>query len=139
MKEEAGLVYVHLCPSTWLDQTVEMKDRDEACYTIDLGHTPFVLQRKAELAQARFIRLLRENDVDGVRASLEQLRDLFKSRASKGITDRIQTLHNNYGFIGTRAVQIDVGRVRLDESIALEPELEVDRIMRGIHDLYPCN
>ena len=137
MKEEAGLVYVHLSPTDWLEQTVEIKDKDRTYYFVDLQKTPFVLQIKAELALARFERLIRANDLEGISASVEQLRDLFRSRAHKGITDRIQTLHNNYGFVGEKAIQIDLGRVRLDESTALEPDKELARIMQGIENMYP--
>jgi hypothetical protein len=132
MKEEAGLVYVHVNQQTALNQIVKVVDKGGAIYFVNLKDTPFVLQRKAELAGERLIRLQKQNDRKGMKKALAQLKALFVLRASKGITDRIQTLHNNYGFVGNKAIQIDVGRIRLDEQVKRDPQAEVDRILSNI-------
>ena len=127
MKEEAGLLYVHLNPFTALDQTAHIIDKDGTQFDVHLKNVPFVLQRKVELAGAR---LAREQNPE---ACYAQLRELFTIRAKLGFTDRIQTLHNNYGFYGDKAIQIDVGRINFSQDVLNNPELEVDRIMTSIN------
>lgn len=144
LKEEVGLVYVHLTPSSEIGFSfVEITDRDERLYSINLSNTPFVLQKKAEIARERFEKLLQEKDTQGLQASISKLRELFMSRAEKGITDRIQTLYNNYGFVGDVPIQIDVGRVWFEEKVLRNPEAEVAAIMERVFNTYPdlrsCN
>ncbi len=133
MKEEVGLVYVHLSPASQLSfPFVTVSDKDGTSYTLDLCNRPFVLQRKAELALVRFDRQMRENDWDGLQISLTELKNLFWFRAKKGITDRNQTLHNNYGFVGDKAIQIDVGHVRVDKQVLANPASEVEKVIHRI-------
>ena len=133
MKEEVGLVYVHLSPASQLScPFVTVSDKDGTSYPLDVSHRPFVLQKKAELAMARLDRQMRGNDRDGLQRSLDQLKQLFWFRAKKGITDRNQTLHNNYGFIGDKAIQIDVGHVRVDKQVLSNPESEVEKVIHRV-------
>ncbi len=132
IREETGLVYVHLSPKSAVDQFVEICDEDGKSYRINLKDSPFVLQKKAELAGARLYRLRSEGNEQGFNEAIRQLEELFAIRASKGITDRIQTLHNNYGFLEGRAIQIDVGRISFNEKVQADPAEEVDRILAYI-------
>ncbi|MBP7074614.1 MAG: hypothetical protein KBA81_04440 [Rhabdochlamydiaceae bacterium] len=131
MKEEAGLVYVHLNHFTALDQSVDIMDRDGLHYLVNLKDVPFVLQRKVELAGVHLAAVA--NDRGALNEAYDRVRELFTIRASKGITDRIQTLHNNYGFLPSgKAVQIDVGRISYSEAVQSDPQAEVERIMTNI-------
>ncbi len=138
IREEAGLVYVHLNRSTALNQTVEVVDKDGSCFLVHLKDTPFVLQRKAELVGARLRALVEQNDEKGLQDAYDQITELFTIRAHKGITDRIQTLHNNYGFVGSKAIQIDVGRISYSEAVQSNPHEEVEKVMSNVRKANPC-
>lgn len=132
LKEETGLVYVHLDPSTSLTQTMELTDKEGNTHQIQLDAYPFVLQKKVELTMHHLDRLLKSGDVEGAKASVKQIYDLFLSRAQKGYTDRLQTLYKNYGFFEGRAVQLDVGRIRKIPAIAANPKKEMERVVSNI-------
>jgi len=132
LKEETGLVYVHLDPSTSLGQTMELTDKEGNTHQIQLDAYPFVLQKKVELTMHHLDRLLKSGDVEGAKASVKQIYDLFLSRAQKGYTDRLQTLYKNYGFFEGRAVQLDVGRIRKIPAIAENPNKEMERVVSNI-------
>lgn len=134
---EAALVYVHLNRLTALDQSVDIADRDGTRFLVHLKDVPFVLQRKVELAGAHLAQLASQNDQAGLQEALDQIRQLFVIRARKGITDRIQTLHNNYGFLDGKAIQIDVGRISLSKEVMANPEVEVEKIMSTICEANP--
>jgi hypothetical protein len=132
LKEETGLVYVHLDPSTCLSQTLEVVDKEGSLHQVPLDGYPFVLQKKVELTMHHIDRLLKKGDMTGAQESIRQIYDLFLSRARKGYTDRLQTLHKNYGFFEGHAVQLDVGRIRKLETIQQKPLQEVERIVGNI-------
>ena len=77
--------------------------------------------------------LIQKNEIDKAKRALSDLYVFFEARARKGITDRQQTLYNNYGFIGDRVVQIDVGRIRKDENIQKMPGEEIKRVFGHIN------
>jgi hypothetical protein len=132
LKEETGLVYVHLDPSTCLSKTMELTDKEGKLHQFNLDAYPFVLQKKVELTMNHLDRLLKDGDVEGAKESVKQIYELFLSRAQKGYTDRLQTLYKNYGFFEGRAVQLDVGRIRKIPAIAENPKREMERVVANI-------
>jgi hypothetical protein len=132
LREETGVVYVHLDPTTCLSQNLEIVDREGKSHRLSLDNYPFVLQKKVELTMTHIGRLLGEGKTEQARAAVKQIYDLFYSRAKKGYTDRLQTLHKNYGFIDGHAVQLDVGRIRFDEKIEAQPLKDVERIVSNV-------
>lgn len=130
LQEETGLVYVHLDPSTCLSQKLDLVDKQGIAHQMDLENCPFVLQKKVELTMVHLNRLVKAGAHEQAKQSVEQIYNLFLSRAQKGYTDRLQTLHKNYGFFEDRAVQLDVGRIEKIET--LEPLKEMERIVSNI-------
>jgi hypothetical protein len=130
--EESGLIYLHLDPSTCLSQSLQVIDKRGRSFEVDLNQSPFVLQEHGELVTTYFSHLMEQGEKAQAEEGIKALHAMFYSRAQKGITDRIQTVHNNYGFVNGRAIQIDLGRIRKDEAVALEPEKEVERIFARV-------
>lgn len=137
LQQEAGILYVHLNPLSCLSKEIDLIDADGKAYHFDLDDTPFVLQKKAQLCTDRFQELVNQSDHEGIMQGLAQLQELFEQRAAKGFTDRIQTLHNNYGFTDDGAIQIDLGRIRKESSVATNREEEIKRIFADIALRYP--
>jgi len=132
LPEETGLLYVHFGKETRLSQKLNLADKTGKLYRIDMDRAPFILQRRSELVTNRLTRLLQNGEVDKAKQNLEELYLFFFHRAKKGFTDRIQTVHNNYGFVRDKVIQIDLGRLEKKESIRLSPEKETERIHRKI-------
>ena len=133
LKEETGLIYIHLDDSTCLSKAVHLSTKKGAQEWLQLDKVPFILQAKAEIAADHLGQLIRENRMEEAKTALANLYVFFEARARKGITDRQQTLYNNYGFIGDKVVQIDVGRIRRDENIRKMPGKEISRVFGHIN------
>lgn len=130
LKEQTGLIYVHIYQNEIAERSLELTDRWGMRHSIDLSAIPFVLQKKAELAHTRLKRL--RNRAQQRENAIVQLKELFKIRAQKGFTDRRQVFKKNYGFIGERAIQIDVGKIRKDQKIANAPIEDLERIYKKL-------
>jgi hypothetical protein len=124
LQRESGILYVHVNKATKIGSSVILFDDRGQKHTIDLCRAPFVLQKKATLALDCMAQAYADHDLRTFVNLVESLADLFIARASKGYTDRIQTLHNNYGFIEGKAIQLDVGRlIRLPDDENRKEEL----------------
>lgn len=141
LPEETGLRYVHVGKSTCLSQALWVADKKGKLYCVDLDRAPFVLQKKSELVTVRLDRLLEKGYIEKAKQNVEALYRFFSLRAKKGFTDRIQTLHNNYGFVGDSVIQIDLGRLQKVESFRQRPEEETRRIhaqlTQSLSDRFP--
>ena len=130
LKNETGLVHVHLGPSKRMNHLIHYTDNRGGKQTLKLSTTPFVLQKKAILVPEYF-RQLSEGEIP---LAIQSLETLFEKRLEVGITDRIQTMGNNYGFVDGQPIQIDVGRIRYEPSLLTHPEEEKERILKNFHD-----
>ncbi len=118
LREETGLVYLHLGTSTTLKQTVHLVDKLGIQHTVDLDKVPFLVQKKAQaLTQKRPDAHL-----------LKELVALLKKRQALGIADKDPDLMTNFGVIDGKPVQIDVGRFRVREKALTQEEEKNERI-----------
>ncbi len=131
LREETGLIYVHLAPSDQVCHFIHITNKQGDIEVLCLEKSPFVLQKRAELVPQRLQRLARKGDQQGLERSKKALETLFTRRIEEHITDRIQTLSNNYGFVGERAIQIDFGRIRYEPE--MEKRAEYERIMNNLN------
>lgn len=132
-KEETGLIFVHLHPSPQVIHCLHVTDARGKKHVLSLEETPFVLQEKAVLVLPYLQQLLAQNQKEKAKQAVNNLRDLFNKRVQVGITDRIQTMENNYGFVGEKPIQIDVGRIVFDPQLSANPTAEYLRILDNLH------
>ena len=128
LKEESGLVYIHINSSTNPNKVIEVFDRDERRSLLDLNSCPFILQKNVDLAIHYLQSQLKLGNIKQCKNSLESLADLFISRAQKGFSDRNQSLEYNYGFYKGQAVQLDLGRIVKQDGGSAVPVDEIKRI-----------
>jgi hypothetical protein len=117
LKEETALVYIHLAPTHHLKKSLTIIDKIGIAHQIDLDQTKFILQKRANLVYPHLNALMKENKVDEAKECLTSLIQLIKTRYEKGISDRDARLEDNFGFIGSIAVEIDVGSFSRDNTI----------------------
>ena len=137
LKDEAGLIYIHIDPGTSIDQTVELQDKEGTTHHFKLDSTPFVLQRKVELTRPYLDRMRHEGRL---KEAGKKIYSLFLIRAQKGYKDPFQAVAKNFGFIDEKFVQFDTGRIRKDETVLKHPDQEVKRVLNNIKPLltdYP--
>jgi hypothetical protein len=127
-RKESGLVYIHLNKSKDLNLTLHVQDRINQHHVVDLDQVPFIIQEKAELLMHRLVRLKAEKKDDELEAAVSAFLGLVKQRIEAGITDLDPGIDQNYGFIGDRPIQIDVGRVYVGEQAG-----EYERISKRLN------
>lgn len=101
---------------------------DKLCiaHQIDMDSIEFALQTKAELVQPHLKRLIQENDLPGAKECLTSLLELIVERCHKGIHDRDPNLLTNFGFIGHKAITIDIGSFSKVDPISLNVPIVLD-------------
>jgi hypothetical protein len=114
LKEECGLVYLHLNETTTL-KTVQVVDKLNIVHPIDLDKTDFLLQKKGVLLYEHLQKLMEEKDLTGAKEALSSLCHLIIKRSEKGIFDEDARIHCNLGFVGNQPILLDTGRLKWDE------------------------
>lgn len=133
LREETGLIFLHLSPSNKLTHTARLIDKKGKEHLLPLNQTPFVLQRKAVLVSDYLDQLARENRTKEILEAIGRIEELFAKRLRLAITDENQTMDKNYGFIDGRPIQIDVGKLRVEPALLLCKEKEERRILENFH------
>ena len=83
LKEETGLVLVHLNPTDWIGKEIMISDKSNVKHAIALDRFNFILQRRADLVYPTIDRLVGEGNIDGAKQALSSILDLFVSRCQK--------------------------------------------------------
>jgi len=113
LKEETGLIGVHLDRSSPLSTPLKIIDKLGIAHTLDPNQYPFVIQEKAILVKEKIEQLMHSGDLSSARLALSNLFALIQSRQEKGIEDGDPNLCKNFGFCADRPIQIDGGRFSL--------------------------
>lgn len=109
MREDAGLLYIHLNQSNDLKTRITISDYSGKEQKIDLDGIYFIVQERAEPLFNHLHALL--GDQEKFSLAINSFIDLVKRRLSKGIADADKGISENYGFIGDRPIQFDIGRI----------------------------
>jgi hypothetical protein len=111
LKEETGLLYLHLNPTEGLHGQLTLYDACGIAHKVDLDKTFFFLQSCAVPVEEHFATLREEGKVEKAQESIDSLVQLLMTRCQKGFADR-DVVNRNFGYIGTRAIEIDSGSFR---------------------------
>lgn len=114
LKEETGLLYLHLNPSEHLHKKITLYDPNHIAHTIDLDTTRFYMQKRATPLAKHLLQLKEEKEHIRARACIASFCKLTLDRCQKGFADRDPYM-KNFGFIGDRAVELDAGSFIPDE------------------------
>ncbi|MBS0628795.1 MAG: hypothetical protein JSS30_01055 [Verrucomicrobia bacterium] len=129
LREETGLVYIHLNKTKNLHSKVRLFDRMRRCHKINLDDYEFIVQKKAQLVSDRITAQMQKGDRDGALESLSILLKHVVKQCKKGYIDRDVEINPNYGFVGDQVIHFDVGRVVRDEA-AQNPSYYQREILR---------
>lgn len=111
LRNETGLVWIHLAKTDYLHQMLTLIDREGKEHRIDADTTEFVIQEKAELIFNRLSRLHKAGKTAELERAISSICALVKRRIDMGYADRDKAVSNNYGFVGDRPIQLDIGRL----------------------------
>ncbi len=114
LKKETGLIYVHLNNSHDLSKKVVIFDKNGHQHLVDMDKTTFYVQKRAQLIYSRISELMHNQDVEGAKKIICSVFKLIHFLGEKGVVDNDPILRKNFGLINDIAVQIDVGKLRID-------------------------
>lgn len=116
LKQETGILYVHLNKSAHLDKTLFITDKLGIGHHIDLDRFEFAIQRRAELAYPHIESLIKNHELEKAKQAMASLIHLSKMRCEKGIFDEDAKIERNFGFLDAQPIFIDIGRFVKDPS-----------------------
>lgn len=109
LREETAVIYLHLQETQNLPKKFVITDRLHRAYTLDLNRTAFILQEKKELMMPGFVKALQADDRETAEKMLLAFLDTIDRRAQKGIFNRDPSFLKNFGWDGSKSIQIDIG------------------------------
>jgi hypothetical protein len=112
LKDETGLLYLHLNKTHHLKRTLTIYDKIGIAYPLDLDQMEFLIQKRASLVFPSIIHLVNTEGTDAAKEAISALIKLLIQRCEKGIFDKDPDLNTNFGFFHKIPVQIDIGRFR---------------------------
>ncbi len=116
LKEETGLIYMHINPTRTLNRKITLCDKHDKQHTIDLDKTSFYLQKKARLIYPRISELMRLGDIEHAKNIISSVFQLIEYLGKKGVIDNTPTLYKNFGLINDKAVHIDIRKLKINRS-----------------------
>ncbi len=111
LKEESGLIYLHLNPTDHFHKTLTLYDACGIAHCVDLDSSKFFLQKRAVPMERHFASLKEKGSDEEAKLSINSLISMLKNRCKKGFSDR-DIVNRNFGYIGIQAIEIDSGSFR---------------------------
>lgn len=115
LKEETGLIFIHLNKTKDLKMRIRLYDRMRRHYRINLDDYEFVLQKKGQLIYDRITALMQKGNQEGALEAINTLVKHVVKQCKKGYIDKDIEINPNYGFVGDKVIHFDVGRIIRDE------------------------
>jgi hypothetical protein len=132
LKDDAGLLYMHLNPTSHLKKQITLHDKLKRTYTISLDDYSFLLQKRGEQVFPYLARLIEEGKEKEAEVALKDLVSLLTRRINKGIGDHDAVIHKNAGFCQEKAQFLDVGEFAMETCRDLDEELwQLTKELRG--------
>jgi hypothetical protein len=125
-REEAGLIAVHLSPEGHNFPTITITDKLGCRLTLDLNHTPFILQQMTTPVYTQLRAWIAAGQVDLARQGIANIQNLLKKRIKLNLKDDDVHFYSNFGFVGTTAIQVDPGH--FTKGTTEDPDLEMKKI-----------
>jgi hypothetical protein len=125
LKEETEVEYLHLTETDDLKTSLKLYDKIGILRHIDLDSTCFILQKRTDLLYPTLHTFIKEGKSAEAKEIIDAYVLLCLKFLQKGIVNPT-TVEKNFGCIGLKPIQIDVGRVLREQDIenALPVSLE---------------
>ncbi len=141
LKQETGVEYIHLNPSSDLGQKIHLRDRTGRVYQLPADNIGFVVQKKGKPFLPLLSSAIENDQTDTAQQMIKSLLQLIVSRCSKGITDLDNMDNDNYGWAENQAIHLDIGRFVQNEEMK-KPSIchqEVIRVTSPLADYLKKN
>lgn len=123
-RDRTGLIYLHLNQTAHFKKKLTIVDNLGISHQIDIDTTQFALQHKVTPSYSRLKQLIEKKDFAGAEECIDSILNLIVERSRKGISDRDPNIRRNFGFIGNKAIEIDLGSyTKAKKAYSLKNEL----------------
>jgi hypothetical protein len=129
LKEETGLVYLHLNPTSQRLPILTCQDPLGRGIKLPLDRYRFAIQKRAKPFRETLEAAM--GDPALMKARIDQFVALLVSRTEKGIFNTDPSLSRNFGFLDDRAVEIDFGNYH--ETASYSEFTEIKRYTHRLH------
>lgn len=143
LKEETGLVFVHLNKTTTLNHRLSIQDKLGLHNELDLDQLQFCIQRKAEMLATALLRLKAENKLEDAKQLAAKTLNLLINDYKRGFVDNDPALMQNTGVVDGNPIHVDIGQLVHDEQ-AKNPDYykplydaKAAELHRWLQDHYP--
>lgn len=110
LKNETGIVYLHLNKSNDLKESLILKDKLGWNHTLDIDNFEFVIQHRAESIEKSINQMIEKKDQDKAKLLIDRLLIMLLSEYSRGFADNDHALMQNTGVLNGYPVHIDIGQ-----------------------------
>lgn len=142
LREETGLLYLHLNKTNHLNHTLTFYDKIGIEHRVPLDEMEFVIQKRATPFYAQLEEWIENKEQEEAKQALKKITNLLRIRCEKGIGDKNPDLKTNFGWLEDRPIQFDVGRFRKleerEESIQNELIRITDRLKKWLEEKDPA-
>lgn len=114
LKDKTGLVYVHINNAQDLNKKVTVFDKNGREHRVDIDQTSFYVQKHAQLIYSRISEVMYNENIEEAKKIISSVFLLIDFLGKKGVVDNDPILRKNFGLIDDVAVQIDIGKLRID-------------------------
>ncbi len=109
MKEETGVLFVHLNPTTTLQKKLTITDKIGISHQIDLDSTPFVWQKRAYPFYKDLKKQIKKGNEATSKKYIDMILSFMDSRSGKQIRDKDSGLKRNFGLCEGSLIEMDIG------------------------------
>ncbi len=129
LREETGLIFVHLNKTRDLGVTTALCDRFGQKLQVRPDQLEFILQRKATPITEHIDKLMKTGRVDEAKSSIRTLLRHVVNKSKRGFLDKDFNPSHNYGFVGNQIIHYDVGQIVQDDD-AVKPSHYLREVLR---------
>lgn len=117
LKEETGLIFVHLNKTTTLGRELTVYDKTGTMHRIALDEMEFCIQKRAKMLCHVLLDYKQGNQLLQAEQLIDQLLSLIVSEYRRGLADNDHALMQNTGVAQGKPVHIDVGQFVCDATV----------------------
>lgn len=143
LKQETGLVYLHLNKTRDLKIKVLLIDQNDKKHRLDLDGVEFVVQKRAIPVYQKVRQYVEKGEYSRAQKAIVEVLHLVKNRTHKKIVNQEvdrSDVTRNYGFIGDTCVHLDVAAFCVTQDTQeMQGELlkTFEKLRQWSHDNYP--
>jgi hypothetical protein len=123
LKEQTGLIYVHFQKEPIFSHLLEIQDKTNKSFSLNLNSLEFVIQKKAKLLTEEIKKFQNQKKTVEVQVLLDKFLENVYQRCEKNVVDQDMDAPINYGVEGSRVIVFDAGRFCKDLELSFPYEM----------------